>query len=198
VGSRETFLELPEPLERATDIRGSVIVNSQMEVRARGHEDRYWERVPEPERPALRTVIAPTWVPMRLALVHYRAMEALRLPRDEIVDIGGAAALRLQKSFIGTLIRSSRDLGAKPEMLLGRLDRIVGRAVRGGGVCAERVGLKDGRIELHAIPIADVPYVRAGWEGMILQSALLVAKAVRIRELPRPGPEAAAYLISWV
>lgn len=196
--SGDTFLALPDPLERATHVRGSVIFNSQMETRQRGYEDRYWALVPEDEQEALRTIIAPTWVPMRLALVHYRAMDALGLSRPEIVDIGGAAAMRLQRTFVATIARSFRAAGADPSLLIGRLDRIVGRAVKGGGVCAERVGPKDGRVEFHAIPIADIPYVRAGWAGMILHTAKIITKTVYVRELPRVGPETAAYSMSWV
>lgn len=197
--SSEICLALPDPLTPATHVRGAVIVNSQIEARMRGLEESYWGHVGARDAAALREIVAQSWVPMAVAVSHYRAMDALGLSHQDIIQIGRAVGDRFQKGFLGTLVRSLRASGAvSPRSLLPRLDRIVGRGVRGGGVAARMVGPKDAEIVHRAIAIAAIPYVRIGWLGMYQAGAELTAKTVYTHELPPPDAESAAFRLSWV
>lgn len=199
MGSSRTLLAMPETVEPATHLRSTVIVNSLMELRVRGLEDRYWELVPEDRHQELREIVPASWAPMDLAIAHYTAMQALGLPRAEVVEIGGAAGDRLHKSFIGTIVRSLRAAGTvTPATLLTRLDRVFKRAVRGGGIGAWQTGPKDARVHHKGFAMVKIPYVRAGWEGMYLAGLRLVAKTVYVREAEHPTPDSVVYVISWV
>jgi hypothetical protein len=64
--------------------------------------------VPPAERELILLRLAPTWLPMSVAEVHYGACEALELADSEVERMGQAVSQR----FTGTFLRTFRALGS--------------------------------------------------------------------------------------
>ncbi len=130
-----------------TQVRSTIIQTSIRTLRARGHLERYRDRVPPQFRDDLLLALAPGWLPLRLAVVHYQACDELGLSTAEIGAIGESGADALQGIFLSTLVRSVRAMGVTPWTLLTRFDRLYGRLFQGGSVEVIRQGPAGAQLE---------------------------------------------------
>jgi hypothetical protein len=83
----------PNP-EVCTEARSTLIIAALQTLRARGLYDAYVERVSPGLREELMSLVAGIWVPIELAVEHYRTMERLELPKSTIEAIGAEVAER--------------------------------------------------------------------------------------------------------
>jgi hypothetical protein len=165
-------------------------------VRERGLLERYYEKLEPEHHAAMRELIIGVWVPIDLALAHYRAMNKLEFGTQEQFELGRINTLRIQKSFLGTMFRLA-GAGATPFTALEQLPRIYERVFRGGSAAAYRCGPKDARVELKSFPLADIPYFREGFRGLITGSLELFTKRAFIAAKPM-GTGEIEFRMSWV
>jgi hypothetical protein len=187
----------PEQVPLATAIRSTTLVSSLGAVQALGLGDVYFEHLPPSHHGAMRELVAGHWQPMSLAMAHYAAVEALRLPTADARANGRRVADNVQNGHFGTMLRVLGS-AVKMELVLPRFPLLVGRLLQGGACAVYKTGAHEARLELHGIPIATFDYVRAGWSGMIEGSLALVARDVRVTDCsPRYPKTSARFTVSW-
>jgi hypothetical protein len=140
------------------------------------------------------------WLPIEVALAHYRACDALDLPVDEQLEMGGEVVRSLQKTFIGMALKAaSSGAGITPIVGLRKFATVFSRSFKGGGVCIVRLGPKDVRVEFVGLPVASVRYFRIGYRGFIQAGCEFFARRVVVAELGKYlSGTTVAYRIAWV
>ena len=195
----EALVELPcapEQVPLATAIRSTALVSSLGALVALGLGDAYFERLAPLHRATMRELVAGNWQPMSLAMAHYEAVEALRLPTADARTNGRRVADNVQNGHFGTMLRV---LGStvSMELVLPRFPLLVGRLVQGGACAVYKTARHEARLELHGIPIAGFDYVRAGWAGMIEGTLGLVSREVRVTDCSPRYPKTSACFTVW-
>lgn len=184
-----------------THVRGTLIASSQQTLREAGHYAHYERLLPEAVREQLLFTIALSWVPVEVALAHYGACEALDLRDHELEAMGQLVAERLAGTFLGTVLRASREAGLDaPWVALRAQPRIWDRLYMGGIVRIYRTGPKDATAEFYGLPLSQLRYFRVAYcsyyralAGMFVRNAHV--KPTRPREAL---PHAFALTGSWV
>jgi hypothetical protein len=183
-----------------THVRGTLILASRQSLQRRERFAAYRARL-EPEHDlAITSAAAGSWLPVELALAHYRACEALALPEDEQLALGAAVVHEMQRTFIGTLLRAAAR-GAEVSPLTGiqKFFGVYARSFQGGGGRMVQVGPKDLRVEFVGNPLAGVRYFRLAFRGFVTAGVETFAHRVIATELEmRDSHTQVGYRVSWV
>ncbi len=185
----------------ATELRGTIIATSLALAREHHLDGEYFRLLPAKDHARIRSITAITWVPLDLALTHYRVMAQLFPSATQQVENGRKSSERTQNVYLRTLFQLAQAAGQlDPFVALARLPAIFGRMWNGGGApTAFATGPKDARVELLAYPILEVAYVRCGWQGMLESGLALTTRRVFVRPDPSfEGYDRVAFEISWV
>jgi hypothetical protein len=184
----------------ATHCRSTLLAASMSSLRAHGHFDRYASALSEHHVAAITGSIAGVWLPIDVGVAHYRACDALGLPDDERLAMGGEVVRALQRTFIGTAVKAaSQGIGFGPIVGLQKFTSVYGRTIKGGGARVVKIGPKDARVEFVGLPLASVSYFRVAYRGFIQAGCELFARRVVVAELAAYlSPTTLAYRIAWV
>jgi hypothetical protein len=136
-------------------------------LRQRGHFERWLALVDPLHRATIVESLAPSWMPIEVAIAHYAACEALDLSHAEQVAMGGAVGDRIQGSFLTTLMKSARAAGYNPLVLLSQFDRLYARLYQGGSVQLTQTGPKDAEVEVRGMQTTRFPYFRIAFTGVV-------------------------------
>jgi hypothetical protein len=189
----------PASIPLATAIRSTTLISSLGTIEQAGRIETYWKNVPERYAGTLRHLVAGVWVPIEVGLAHYQTVERLRFSEQDARLNGRRVAENVQNSHFATMVRA---LGSAVSLwsVLPKFPSFMGRLIQGGACAIYRVGPKDARIELHAIPIARFQYVRSAWAGMFEGTLGLVSRKVYARDLRQKGslPNSATFELAWV
>jgi hypothetical protein len=166
-----------------TQVRGALIVSSLQTLRELNFMDAYLRHLPKVHHDDVLLALASSWLPARLALAHYGACEAMGLDESDLDAIGQHVSQRIMGTFLGTLLRSSRNLGAgaTPVIPLRQYHRLWDRLLMGGGCTVRTSGLKDAYIESRGVPMFRYRYFRVAYMGLIRGAGLMFAKAIYTR-----------------
>jgi len=190
------LVELPRSFPPVSRIRATVLSSSLQAVRERSLQDDYFALLDEEHHDAIHSMIPQSWLPIELAVAHYEAMDQL-LSTADAREIGRVVAKRVHHSYLGILVRGIRATGlVSPMRVLVRFDAIVARMIEGGGVRAAEVGSKDALAEIHRIPLAHIPYFRAGIEG-ICESSLGLIASDATASVKMQGPDILRIRLRW-
>lgn len=184
-----------------THVRGALIVSSLGVLKELGRFDRYTQLLDPSHQEQVLEVLALSWVPIEVALAHYRACDSLGLGQAELAQIALVLSTRYADSIFGTMLRTSRQVGLDaPWLALRSQGRFWDRVYVGGGVRAYRLGPKDAHLEQHGLPLAEIAYFREAHRLWLQAIGGLFAKTIHIRLVrPRePGPHTMAFAGSWV
>ena len=197
----EILVALPRPeatLGAATAFRSTWVVSSLGTIRELGHEAAYFRNLPREHHETLTTAVAATWIPIDVAVAHYRACDALGLSSDEQIAIGRRVADKMKGTVFGTMVKMAREVGVTPWSFLGRIDRFWNRCGQGGGVETARVGPKEARLRLVACELGSVEYFRNAMSGVLQVGTELFCRQAFVRELPSlRRPMGAAWRVQW-
>jgi hypothetical protein len=93
---------------------------------------------------------------------------------------------RIMGTFLGTLLRSGRSMGATPSpwIPLRQYGRICDRLLEGGYHRVTEVGPKDALVETSGVPMFRYRYFRTATLGIMRGAAGMFAKTCFARELP--------------
>ena len=193
------FRAPPARMGIATVARSTLVTASIQSLRARGLYDRYAARLTEEQRTALSSAIAGVWIPMSLAVAHYRACDALRLCIGEQLDIALEVGQQMNGTFLGAMLRLAKSVGVTPWAALPYSGKLYERLFRGGGIAVTRTGPKDARVDMVGNPLCDIEYFRIGVRGVFESGIELFCSRVTTHEIPRryEGLDM-AFRISWV
>lgn len=188
------------PIRTASTIRSTVLQSSLASLRARGHFAAWSALIDPVHRTAIVESLAPGWMPMEIALAHYEACEAMRLPMSEQTALGEAVGDRIQGSFLATLMRTARAAGYNPLVLLRQFDRLWARVFQGGSVQLTLTGPKDLDIELRGLPLCRIPYFRVGFCGVVRAGIAFSGVKTSIVRAQAYSPQSQAFVMhaAWV
>jgi hypothetical protein len=180
-----------------TQIRGSMVVSSQQTLRELGLYARYLEQLPKSQHDTVLFVLASSWAPVEVALVHYAACDAMNLRDDELDQIGRHVSARMVDTFLGTLLRSSQKVAVPGLVPLRQYPRLWDRLMQGGSCRVLMTGMKDARIESNGVPMFRYRYFRIGFLALIRGAGMLFRSAVYTR--PRKATDDSLVIdVSWV
>jgi len=133
--------------------------------------------------------IGPTWSPVDVAIAHYRAGDELGLDATEIRAMGASVAESIQGSFLLSVLRTVREGGVTPLVVLGKLDRLFDRTFQGGGRCAGVADRPEGRFQaaVRGLPMAEMAYFRNAYVGVFETGLLLPSMTTRSIGTFSPG-----------
>jgi hypothetical protein len=181
-------------------VRSTLISSSVQTLRENKLFDRYLTYLPKEFHEAVLLTIAPTWMPVEVAMAHYGSCDALNLAESELERIGESVSSRIMGTFLGTLVRSSRNVGATPLIPLRQYDRLLSRLMSGGSCIVKQTGPKDAVVQSHGVPMFEYRYFRVAYQGVVRGSIGMFAKKVLTRSLHGTGgnPHVAFTGVSWV
>jgi len=199
----EVLLPYPDTLAAeptATHVRSTLLVASTRTLKRRGHYERYVGALDPAHHATIVSSAAGMWLPMAVGLAHYRACDALDLPVDEQLEIGGEVVSSLQKTFIGMVLKAaSSGAGITPVAGLKKFATVFTRSFKGGGVRIVRLGPKDVRVEFVGLPVSGIRYFRIAYRGFIQAGCEFFARRVVVAELGKYlSATTLAYRIAWV
>jgi len=188
----------PGAVPPLTRVRGSVIASSLNAAREAGREERYFDALDDGVEMQIRTLVTSAWLPVDVAMEHYRAMDTLGFSSSEALKNGRYVVDRMEGSYIATVIKGlGKQVGPIP--LLKRAPSSRGRMLDGGDMAVIVDGPKDVRIEMIATCLARYEYVRYGWAGMFEGVVGVVCRRCFSKVVPTPDPEDRTVIaLSWV
>src|SRR5258706_15920689 len=83
-------------------------------LRQRGLYDKWAAAAGGETRDAMATTVAGMWIPVELAMRHYRACEALGLSHDEALAIGSSVGAHIRDSMLLMIRRVANGGGVTP------------------------------------------------------------------------------------
>lgn len=198
----EVLLALPRPMREiadATHVRGSVIVASQRALRTRNVWEAYQAAIEPQFRDELAIVLASTWVPMEVAVAHYRACESLHFDPEVIREIGRETGRIIYSATIAVVMKLSNQVGTTPLAILRNLDRFRVRTWQGSAFEVKQLGPKEAELLWFGQPCGSVPYFCEGFGAFLCGTFEPLCRTSYYRLLrPPPGVPAIAYRLSWV
>jgi hypothetical protein len=197
----EEFLPLRHgtgPTPAVTEVRSTLIVSAIQTFRARGLHAQYLETLGPDLRERIVSLIAGQWIPVDLAIEHYRAADGLGFDSATIDAIGADVADRVSKSSLSIMVKMSKSVGVTPWTALANAHRLNDINWRGGDVRVWKLGPKDARFDWHGQPCAQVPYFVISFGGFLRAlTSLFCTKAYTRVQSDRCSPTSISYRLSW-
>jgi hypothetical protein len=192
------FSAPPPSLGAASAARSTLVTTSIQSLRRRGLYERYARHLTGEQQEAMRMIVAGTWLPMELAFAHYAACDALGLGAAEQTAIAMEVGDRVNGTFLGTVLRMAKSLGASPWSALGQSAKLYERLFCGGGIAVSRKGPKDARVDLIGNPLCTIEYFRTGVCG-VYQAALqpLCRRVSALELVARATSHSMSMRIAW-
>jgi hypothetical protein len=145
----------PKPV---TEARSTLIVSGIQTLRANGLYERYVELLSPQLRQDIMALVAGLWIPVELALEHYRTMDRLALSKSTIEAIGAEVAERGAKTVLGRGSAASKQREPTPWDMLLMSQRNLDINWRGSDIMVTKEGPHDAQIVWAGQPCASVPY----------------------------------------
>jgi hypothetical protein len=197
----EIVVPLSSPRERLRPVaqfRSTMLTTSLKAIRDRGYEGRYLAVLPARYHDDVRACFAGMWLPIELGLAHYDACDALGLSAQEQLAIGKEVGLKIQGTFLGTMVKLAKAAGVTPWLCLSQYQRLYDRLFVGGGVIVTRLGPKEARVEGLRLPLSRIPYFRTAFRGLNEASCELFCTKAYVEEIKKLcTPESIGLRISW-
>jgi hypothetical protein len=189
-----TFSRATVPL--ATRVRSTFLLSSRAMLKEIGEYDRYLARLAPDDRTALDEVVQ-GWIPVPLIRRHYVACDEMGLSHEQMLGLGRGLYRRMHEPIFGVAVRLAGGLGVTPWTLAEQAVRMWHRSFEGGDVLVEQLGPKEARFELLGFPYADIPYCRAGWQGILLGATELFSRRAYVRERRSSVANGLMFRLSW-
>ena len=200
----EVILSLPAALADvplATAVRSTWLASSLRTVREVSGLpiETYLAHLSPDDRVAMLGLVPGQWLPIALAMAHYRACDRLQLSNEAKVEIGFGAARHAHQSLIGVVLRAAKASGVTPWTIVPQLGRVWKGAFVGSAVGATRLGPKELRMEFVGWPCASVDYCRVATRGVLRGFFELFCQRAYVTEEParRQAETMLSFRISW-
>jgi len=191
------FSTPPERVAPVDHVRGTLINTSLQTLREMSLFDAYFQRLPQKEHERILSIVAGTWVPIDVALLHYRTCESLDVGPSTLAEIGNSVSKRFQGTFLSTVLRvAAGSGGVTPWTPLTQIQRLYDRVFQGGAVSVAKLGPKEARTDFIGNPLCSVGYYRGGLKAIIAATADLFSRKAIVREV-RSGETSVSYRVSW-
>lgn len=190
----------PHDITPVTRVRSTLVHSSRRALETHGLLGAYTERLSLTDRAALEHLAPGRWIGIELAMAHYRAVDALRLPVSEQVALGGNVAGIIQGTLVATLLgMASRGLGLTPWTGVNQYARIWDRLFMGGDLMVEKLGEREALVTMYKLPLLGIPYFRVALRGVQERglSAIYSWHKLHVSELSS-AEASAKYRLTWV
>jgi hypothetical protein len=167
-----------------------------MTLQDNGLIERYYQRLAPESQNDMRSLVAGSWVPVDLAMAHYRACEALCLSRTEQLALGKGVGQRQDKTLFRSMLNLAKGAGVTPWTPLGLLGKIKERVILGGGLAVYKLSPKDAVVEAHLMPFLEFPYVQTGYYGMLQNTCEYFCRRAYMK-VHETNPSKTSFLLSW-
>ncbi|MCS6760213.1 MAG: hypothetical protein MO852_15755 [Candidatus Devosia euplotis] len=195
---REVLTEVARTGASVTKVRSTLLASSLQSLQEHGLGDAYRAVLPTEHQHIFTETVAMGWLPVDLAVAHYRACDTLGLTPQQIREVGASVGMRVQGSFLGTVARGAARAALTPWTLLARGDRVWERVFVGGGTTVYRDGPKDASVDIFDIPLCPSPYFRIGFSGVFQQGLAAVCRSMQVRtQWQERDPHQMTLRISW-
>jgi len=186
-----------ERIKEATAVRSTWLSASVRALGGRGLLDRYLDVLPRHAYAQIAAPVAGAWLPIELALAHYRACEAMNLAPAEQLELG-AAAIGVARStslrFESRLLREDSE----PWAAFIQLKRLWKQGWTGGDVCVAKLGPREAQVEIAGWPCADIAYCRVGMRGLLAALVRPFCGSLHAREVAEQwSTTSVAYGLRW-
>lgn len=191
-------MPLPGPRESvpsATVFRSTWILSSHEGLRANGHWERYLHALTDHREEILSTV-AGVWMPMHVALAHYRACDKLDLSSDEVTAMARGDGGRVRRAWYAPLATVARA-EPSPWATLSQLHMLWRRAADGGAVALFRTGERDARVEYLGCELFEIPYFRQALRAALLMLAEYLGDRATVSIAAHGLPGEVHFQIGW-
>jgi hypothetical protein len=180
------------------ELRSTWVTGSLEALKRRGLFDRYLDALPRAHHQEILSIVAGVWLPVRLAIVHYGACDAMGLSVPEKLELGSEVAAFANRSYVAYVAQVARAAGVTPWVVLEALPKLWQRGWRGGNVRIHKVGPKDARVEIRPWPLARFSYNRVATRGIISGLMKPLSNVVYVTELTREcSRDALIYRVAW-
>jgi hypothetical protein len=195
-GARASAAKATPPV---TLVRGTLLVASREQVGALGLHGRYEAALSVAANHQLAELIAASWVPVGLALEHFRAIDQLELPLDVVEKATGAVAAKLQGSVLRTVAKVVQASGASPLSIVRTVGMLWGRTFQGGAIEVQSTGPREGLVRLLGSPLLASRYHRTGVRVHVQRASDLFSSQATVREQSYKGAAQELTLrVQWV
>lgn len=158
--SREIVVAHDPNAGPVTAVRNVVLQASLAELRAHGCYERYSKLVAPEVLEQLNTNIAPTWVPVELALAHYAACDELGLSAEDFAALGQGVGDRVQDTVLVSSAKKVPVEGVDLWKVEAQLHRMWPRVFQGGSVQVVKLGPKLKLLEQRGFRLTQFQYYR--------------------------------------
>lgn len=195
----EVFLAFRNPVLRPiTQARSTIIVAGIQTLRAHNLFSQYLTILTPGLREELLGLVAGMWIPIDLALEHYRAADRLNIDPSTIEAIGGEVADRTYKSWLAPLLLRAKRADSTPWDTFAMAHENNDLTWKGGDTQILKEGPKQALYEWVGQPLASVPYFVRSFSAFM--RALLNVSADRVYQrlvTERCSPTAICLRFTW-
>jgi hypothetical protein len=194
----EIFLAFPAPMPALRHARSTVLVGAIKVLRESRHWDAYVNALDPQHREVILTSVAAVWIPLPIAMAHYRACDTLPFTADEQVANGRKTFENAGGIIFGTATKMAREVGVNPWTLLSQFHRFWARTYDGGGVQVKKLGPKEAHVDVVHAPLCESRYFRNAVRGVILSAVdMFCTKAYMTERTGMRVHDGVAYRIQW-
>jgi hypothetical protein len=200
--SEEVILPFPTSgaLGEATQVRSTLLASSIASLKRHDLFDRYVALLSPEHRETVLSSVAGQWLPIAVGRAHYHACDQLGLTPALQLQIGAEVSIKIHDTFLGVVIRTAKQAGVTPWLLLSRGHQMYSRVFDGGGgVRVIRYGPKEARADMVGVSLLSIPYLRNAVRGLYQAAISLFCVQAYVQEIARDaGPARIALRLSWV
>ena len=197
-GREQVVVPLASEVLPIRHVRSTILLSSLASLRERGLGDAYLAALPASLHPVVQQIVAGTWVDIAIALAHYAAVDALRLPVEVQVALGRSLGDKVRGTLLGTAVHGAQQVGVTPWTIIPHLQRFWNRGIDGGTLGAWRLGPKEARIECRGAVLLDSTYFREALRGTAMSVFDLFCSKSYMRERAEArDASSVSYRLQW-
>ncbi len=188
---------MPKGWRPVTAVRSTIVCASLLALTDEGLKGAYLEKLPSEHHAAICALTAGQWMPMSLAIEHYRACEQLAVDDEAIERMFRGADGRLRGTIVSTLASLTGALGLTPWLPLRHYARTWERLFQGGAVRVLRLGPQVAQVEARGLPLLRIPYFAKGIRLLHLLAYERFCAQAAVDNYPGPDAESLLYRVRW-
>lgn len=189
-----------EPVTRVSAVRSTLLQGSLAGLKEFGLYERWSDLIAPADRELIVDSIAPTWLPVEVALAHYEACNRMDVDPAQQAMIGAAVGARVQGTLLATAGKLARNVGVTPDVAARCFGPLWARLFQGGSLQIEQAGPKDLTLEFRQSVLARCAYYRGTLCGNVRSSAQLIGVKVAYSKQVSydAGKDRLVIKLSWV
>jgi hypothetical protein len=160
--AREIVFAHDERATPAVAVKNVVLQSSLAELKVHGFYERYVQAMEPATLDALLSSIGPGWIPIELALAHYKACDNMVLSAEESSRVGSGVGARLQQTSLISTAKRTRSTDFDLWQGMPQLQRIWSRLYQGGSTQVVKLGPREMLLECRKYRLDRFQYFRRG------------------------------------